>query len=190
MIHINLLPWREEQRDAIKKSFTRQFIVAIVGSIVAIIALHFWLSSQVGQQNFRKQYLQTQTNEYDARIKKIGQLQQLRDKVNQRVSIIHQLQFNRALIVNLFSTFIAIAPDGVYFTAINRSGNILEFFGKADSNSQVSQLMRHVEQSAWLQAGKLRVIKNDDKSQFHRVFELQAQEKTLTTTPTDKDKAS
>lgn len=188
MIHINLLPWREQQREIIRKRYLQLFIITLLGSIITIVVLHFFFNNKLQAQQTRVNFLQQQSNAYQSKIVQVGKQQRLKTDIHERLKIIKTLQHNRAMVAHLFKSFASIAPDGVYFTAINRNAGQLEFFGKADSNAQVSQLMRNVKASPWLNDAKLRVIKVDEQNQYKRLFELQVIDKALSvkTQTTDK----
>ena len=49
-------------------------------------------------------------------------------------------------------------------TQLKQTGKELVLEGKAQSNARVSAFMREVENSAWLTAPKLSIIKGQDKS--------------------------
>lgn len=177
MIHINLLPWREEKRETIKQQYKRQLIITIVTVVIVAIAIHVWLALGLNRQQNRNQFLQQTTQSYDQRIQEISKIQILRKEINERKNIIFYLQANRAFAVLLFVDFINITPDGVYFTEIEREDKTLTFEGKADSNAQVSQLMRNISHSLWLNDAKLGVIKVDKNNPYQRTFKLTVNEK-------------
>lgn len=177
MLTINLLPWREEKRERVKKQFKLQLIITLAVVIALTVGLHVWLAMQLSQQQARNQFLQQTTQRYDQKIQAIGKLQRLRKDITSRINIIYYLQARRAFAVFLFVDFVNITPDGVYFTKIERDDDNLEMTGKADSNAQVSQLMRNIGLSSWLQDAKLSVIKTDKQNKFQRNFELTVSEK-------------
>ena len=185
MININLLPWREKKRARVKKQFKLQFIITLIVIIVLAIGLHVWLAIQLSQQQARNQFLQQTTQGYDQKIQAIGKLQRLKKEISDRINIIYYLQARRAFAVFLFIDFVNTTPDGVYFTEIVSKDNVLNIIGKADSNAQVSQLMRNISESPLLQDAKLGSIKTDKKNKFQRNFELTVSEK-IKPPPTEK----
>lgn len=50
-------------------------------------------------------------------------------------------------------------PDGVYFTGLKRTGQVIEVVGAAESNNRVSSLMRNLDASEWLIAPNLTEVK-------------------------------
>lgn len=177
MIQINLLPWREEKREQTKKQFKLHFIITLVVIVVLAVGIHFWLSIQLSQQQARNQFLQQITQGYDQKIQAVGKLHRLRKDISDRINIIYYLQARRAFAVFLFADFVNFTPDGVYFTEIDRKNNHLTMMGKADSNAQVSQLMRNINLSPWLQNATLGAIKTNPHNKFQRNFELTVSEK-------------
>ncbi len=176
MMHLNLLPWRAEKREAIKKQFLTQLVGTLLITLLIIGALHWSLAKVRDQQQQRNDYLTTQEQRYHSQMLRIGQLQKTRKSLEARMTILSQVQQARSLTANLFNAFTAIIPDGVYLSEIERDGAEIQFKGTADSNSQVSQLMRHVDTSPWLNSAKLKVIKASEKHRYQREFDLRAME--------------
>ena len=54
-------------------------------------------------------------------------------------------------------------PDGVYLTALNQSGRVVDLQGRAQSNARVSALMRNTEDSEWLATPQLQIVENKSK---------------------------
>ena len=68
-----------------------------------------------------------------------------------KIDLIQKLQESRPLTVHLFDEIPRILPDGVYLTKIIQTGTDLIFEGKSPSNARVSDFMKAIEASPWLQ---------------------------------------
>ncbi len=158
MAHINLLPWREEQR----KEQTRQFAtiagLSVLMTAAIIVLVHVTFSNQIEFQNQRNQILQDEIKRLDASLKQIEDLEETKDQLLSRMDIIQSLQQQRPQIVHLFDDFVRTVPEGIYLTSITQNGDTLIIQGVAESNGRVSAYMRNIDASDWMSTPKLQVI--------------------------------
>lgn len=159
MNRINLLPHRQERRDAARKHF---FIVAAMTAVLGgavVLLVHGYNAAQVSEQSSRNEFLAKETAKLD---KEIAEIKKLKDEIQallSRKQVIETLQADRAQTVYLLDQLVEQMPDGVYLRAVEQKGNRVNLLGYAQSNARVSTLMRNVESSPWLEAPKLNEIK-------------------------------
>ncbi len=159
MATINLLPWREEKREELKKQF---FITLVLVVLLAVGIIFAWQSILVGAldtQKQRNQLLQSRINQLDEQVKEIGKLKKHKKELVERMKVIQSLQGNRPEIVHIFDEIVRTLPDGVYFKSLTRKGNVLTIIGAAESNNRVSSLMRQLDASEWFNAPNLKEVK-------------------------------
>ena len=158
MAHINLLPWREEQRQ----EQTRQFAtilglsLALTGAIIFMV--HTVFDNQINHQKYRNKILQDEIALLDESLKQIAELEETKEQLLARMDIIQSLQQQRPQIVHLFDDFVRTVPEGIYLTKIQQSGTKLTIKGVAESNGRVSAYMRNIDTSEWMATPKLKVI--------------------------------
>lgn len=159
MPNINLLPWREERREELRKEFLVTLgVVALAG--ILILALVWWgIDAAIDYQRARNGFIQTHINELNQQVKEISSLKKRRQELLDRMRVIQDLQGNRPVIVRVFDELVRVVPDGVYFTEIKRSGNTLRITGTAESNNRVSSLMRNLDSSEWFKSPNLTQVK-------------------------------
>lgn len=158
MAHINLLPWREEERRKLTKDFVSQMLLVAILAIAALgYALHHG-QGLVDHQNARNNYLQREIDRLKVELEEIKSLESTKDKLLARMEIIQQLQTRRPQIVHLFHELAATLPDGIYLTDINQVSNNISLHGRAESNARVSAYMRNLDDSVWLTNPRLEVI--------------------------------
>jgi type IV pilus assembly protein PilN len=158
MAKINLLPWREQQREQQRKEF-----LVILGSVVAagvLVALmgSILINGQIDQQNARNDYLRSEITELDKQVAEIKDLQTRRSQLIDRMKVIQDLQGTRPVIVRLFDEIARALPDGVYFRGMDRVGPLITIRGTAESNNRVSSLMRRLDASEWLSEPNLKGV--------------------------------
>lgn len=176
MTNINLLPWREELREERKKQFIAMLATSVVSAILLMVLVHFIVSSKISAQDKRNRYLKNEIVQFDKEIKKIEALKKMKAMLVARMEIIQELQSNRPQIVHLFDQVVRVLPEGVHLSQIMRNGDRLTLIGKAESNTNVSDLMRNISSSAWLKQPSLHEIKNNKRDGLlHSEFRLQLQ---------------
>ncbi|NMH60046.1 PilN domain-containing protein [Alteromonas ponticola] len=162
MAHINLLPWREKQRQEQKK----QYLMGLV-AVAALVGLVFWfvgqaIDQQISNQNARNAYLQNEISALDSQISAIQDIKKSKNAIEQRMALIEQLQTSRNVAPLLFDELAKIVPPGVSFKSMRRMNNVIEIEGISDSNNRLSEFMRQLERSDVFTGGDLSSIVADD----------------------------
>jgi type IV pilus assembly protein PilN len=158
-MRINLLPHREQKRQARQRQFVSLTIaLAILG--VAIVALvHAVLAARIDNQNSRNTLLKTRIAELDSQIKEIDKLRDQIQQVLARKQVVETLQSNRNEAVHLLDQLVRQLPEGVYLQSVKQTDKKVTIVGYAQSNARVSTLMRNIEGSPWLEKPELVEIK-------------------------------
>ena len=149
MAQINLLPWREVQRQEKKKEFLTQ--LAGVG-ILALLVAFLWVNSvdgMIASQQARNNILQTEIKMLSKQVEEITELKKRRKELLDRMQVIQDLEGKRSIIVHYFDEFAKSIPDGVYITSMQRTGDVLVVEGVSESNNRVSAFMRRLDGSDW-----------------------------------------
>jgi len=150
MAQINLLPWREERRQAKKREFLASVgLVLALGASLVLLADRV-VNAQIDHQEARNAYLQENIKELDKAVAEIRDLQRRRDQLLDRMRVIQELQGNRPIIVRVLDQLVRTVPDGVFYTDLKTKGELITISGVAESNNRVSSLLRRLEASDWL----------------------------------------
>ena len=158
MAHINLLPWREEQRQEQTRQFATVTVLSLIMTCALVFMVHVTFNNQIDHQKFRNKMLQDEIKTLDASLKQIETLEETKDQLLARMDIIQSLQQQRPQIVHLFDDFVRTVPEGIYLTDIKQQGGELTIKGVAESNGRVSAYMRNIDASSWMATPKLKVI--------------------------------
>ncbi|KTC61971.1 MULTISPECIES: PilN domain-containing protein [Pseudomonas syringae group] len=159
MARINLLPWREELREERKKRFLTALVGVLVVSVGILFLIDRYVSNAIEHQMARNAFVQTQIAQLDIRIKEISDLKARRKQLLERMKIIQDLQGNRPITGRVFDQLARTLPDGVYFSQVKMTDKLIAISGAAESNNRVSDLMRNLEASDWLEAPSLTEVK-------------------------------
>ena len=158
MAHINLLPWREEQRHEQTRQFATITVLSLVLTGAVMFLVHVTFDNQINHQKARNKMLQDEINTLDASLKQISDLEDTKEQLLARMDVIQSLQQRRPQIVHLFDDFVRTVPEGIYLTSIKQEGELLTINGVAESNGRVSAYMRNIDASDWMATPKLKVI--------------------------------
>ena len=147
MTRINLLPWREERRQELKRQFfVILFGVALIGA-GSVYLVEMNIQGQIDNQRKRNGFILSETKKMDDKIKQIDELKKKRERLVERMNVIQDLQGNRPVIVHVFDQMAKTIPDGVFYRSVKSKGNAFVIEGLAEANNRVSNLMRNLSSS-------------------------------------------
>lgn len=161
MSKINLLPWREESREQLKRDYLGKLGFT---AVIAVLILVIWISfagSALDQQVERNNYLQSNIDQMDKKVAEIRELKDKKQEMISRMRVIQDLQGNRSEIVKLFDHLVRAVPDGVYLFELDRQGNGVKMTGFTESNNRISTLMRNLDQSPKYRDSNLTKVEQD-----------------------------
>ena len=158
MAHINLLPWREEQRQEQTRQFATITVLSMVLTGALIFMVHVTFNNQIDHQRYRNKILQDEIARLDESLQQIEKVEETKEQLLSRMDVIQSLQQQRPQIVHLFDDFVRTVPEGIYLKDIKQEANQLTIKGVAESNGRVSAYMRNIDSSEWMTTPKLQVI--------------------------------
>lgn len=164
MANINLLPWREEQRNERTRQFASITAFSVILTLAIIALVHVTISGQINHQKKRNAILENEITQLDIALKEIEGLEETKAKLLSRMDIIQSLQQKRPQIVRLFDEIVRTVPEGIYLTGIKQVGEKITINGVAESNGRVSAYMRNINASDWMSTPKLMVIESKKKT--------------------------
>ena len=160
MIRINLLPHREQRRQARQRQFVSLSIGLAVLGILVVFVVHGIFVAQIENQQSRNTLLKTEIGKLDEQIKEIDKLREQTQALLARKQVVETLQSNRTEAVHLLDQMVRQLPDGIYLRSMKQVGSKVTVIGYAQSNARVSTLMRNIDSSPWLAQPELVEIKS------------------------------
>jgi type IV pilus assembly protein PilN len=160
MIRVNLLPHREQKRQARQRQFVSLAIGLAILGLAVILLGHVLLGAQIENQDSRNSLLKAEIAKLDEQIKEIDKLREQTQALLARKQIVETLQTNRTEAVHLLDQLVRQLPDGIYLKSVKQTGPKIQMVGYAQSNARVSTLMRNIESSPWLVQPELVEIKS------------------------------
>jgi type IV pilus assembly protein PilN len=165
MAHINLLPWRERLREERR----REFLSILAGVIIIAAGLLFlvdrYYNGEIRTQMARNDFLRQEISVLDAQVAEISELQQQKEDIRARMSVITDLQGTRPVIVRIFDELVRTLPEGVFYETLERNGDAISIEGVAESYGRITELMRRLDDSEWFTAANLSDISAAEISQ-------------------------
>ncbi|WP_127025658.1 PilN domain-containing protein [Rheinheimera mangrovi] len=150
MASINLLPWREAARKQQQLNYLSVLAQVAVLTFVLMFFVYWLYQARVEGQISRNALLETEIKQLDKRIAKIRELEKQKAGLQQRMSLIEQLQRSRNLGTQIMDEVAKTVPAGVYLVSMDKKFNRLLVTGKSESNNRLSSLLRVIEQSPLL----------------------------------------
>ncbi len=160
MAHINLLPWRENQRMERKRRFGAHLLAAAVLAGLAVLYWHMLVHQQIEHQTSRNVLLEAEIAAVNKRIVEIKNIEKRRAQLIARMNVIQDLQISRPQIVHLFDELVETIPEGAYLSSLDQRGGRIAVKGYAQSNARVSSYMRNIDSSSWIGSAALEVIQS------------------------------
>jgi len=176
MARINLLPWREAARRRRRRELAAIAASGLTATLTLGLVLHLHVEELISGQQDRNRFLRNEIGQLDERIHEIRDLEKTKERLLERMRVIHRLQMSRPELVHLFQELATGIPAGVYLTRISQSGRSVVLEGRARSNARVSAFMRNLEGSQRIGRPSLLLLEHEDKigtglSRFRLRFE-------------------
>lgn len=147
MAHINLLPWREEAEKAKQREYFSILALVAIIAFAIVFAISQFFQAKINGQNTRNQYLKNEIQILDIRIAEIRTLDEKKEELEQRMSVVEQLQRSRNVGTQVLNEIANVVPNGIYLTELKKQNNTLELIGKSESNNHLANMIREIERS-------------------------------------------
>jgi type IV pilus assembly protein PilN len=160
MIRINLLPHREEKRQAQKRQMGVIAGGVVILGVLTVLLGYTAIAKMIGDQRGTNDYFKGEIAKLNKEIEEIKALKEKTNALLDRKKVVEDLQANRSEAVHLLDQLVRQLPEGIYLKAVKQTGKVINIQGYAQSNARVSTLMRNLEASPWLEAPDLVEIKS------------------------------
>lgn len=161
MARINLLPWRQEERERRNKEFIT--LVAAVTLLALLTAFATWsyFNNELDEQRDANALITQENTRLDTALDEIDSLEQRRDDIVSRMQVIQDLQGRRPVPVHLWDDLAKAMPAALYLNNLKREDNTLILTGLADNPNVVSSLIRNLDASKWMGNSAVRNIQQN-----------------------------
>ncbi|EDY86999.1 Tfp pilus assembly protein PilN [gamma proteobacterium HTCC5015] len=183
---INLLPWREELRQAKNQEFGIVAAIAVALCAALLFAIYLYFQDRISYQEERNSYLKNEITVLDSKLETIKELENTKKDLLARMKIIQELQGSRSQVVHSFEDIVTALPDGIWVSKILQKGDSITVNGYAESNARVSAYMRNLDESDWFKEPTLVNIEND-KDADGAAFSLEVTQDSPNSSESDLD---
>ena len=121
-VRINLLPHREQKRQARQRQFISLAASLVVLGLAIVALVHGVLAAQIENQKDRNDLLKKEIAKLDEQIKEIDRLRDQIQAVLARKQVVETLQANRSEAVHLLDQLVRQLPDGIYLKTVKQVG--------------------------------------------------------------------
>jgi type IV pilus assembly protein PilN len=169
MIHINLLPVRQEK----KREVGRQFLVVVGGTLfMALLGNWIWYDGLASEEKKNAQRLaatQARIAELEKVIGEVNNINARKKDVLAKLSILNDLRKQRTGPVRMLDALATAIPKKVWLTGFDEKANAVKMTGKAVSHEDVAEFMRALQGIVWTPRGMGRLVEQKRDSQTARV---------------------
>ncbi len=150
MARINLLPWRQEERERRNKEFMTLIVAVTLLTLLAAFASWSYFNRELDEQLDANALIEQENARLDTALTEIDSLEQRREDIISRMQVIQDLQGRRPVPVRLWDDLAKATPPALYLTNLKREGDTLTLTGLADNPNIVSSLIRNLDSSKWM----------------------------------------
>ena len=158
MIHINLLPVRQEK----KREVGRQFLVVVGGALfITLLANWFWYDGLASEEKKNAQRIagtQARIAELEKVIGEVDKINARKKDVQAKLAILSDLRKQRTGPVRMLDALSTSIPKRVWLTNFEEKSNAVRMLGRAASHEDVAEFMRGLQSIVWTPRGMGRLV--------------------------------
>ncbi|MBS9944552.1 PilN domain-containing protein [Vibrio alginolyticus] len=170
LYRINLLPWRENQREEHRRRFISLVALGMLVAVGIQWGIGKFFEYQQDQQQERLDYLTHYIAELDQRIEAMKIAEQEHSKILERLKVVGGLQNGRNKTTEFMNLMPAVIPEGVYVDKIKMNDLEIEISGISDSTPKLATMLDNMERSAKLNDVEMHSIVHG-KARFGKEFQ-------------------
>ncbi|HCZ9307510.1 MULTISPECIES: PilN domain-containing protein [Vibrio] len=170
LYRINLLPWRENQREEHRRRFISLVALGMLVAVGIQWGIGKFFEYQQDQQQDRLDYLTHYIAELDQRIEAMKIAEQEHSKILERLKVVESLQNGRNKTTEFMNLMPAVIPEGVYVDKIKMNDLEIEISGISDSTPKLATMLDNMERSAKLNDVEMHSIVHG-KARFGKEFQ-------------------
>ncbi|ELB2884113.1 PilN domain-containing protein [Vibrio alginolyticus] len=170
LYRINLLSWREKQREEHRRRFISLVALGMLVAVGIQWGIGKFFEYQQDQQQERLDYLTHYIAELDQRIEAMKIAEQEHSKILERLKVVEGLQNGRNKTTEFMNLMPAVIPEGVYVDKIKMNDLEIEISGISDSTPKLATMLDNMERSAKLNDIEMHSIVHG-KARFGKEFQ-------------------
>ena len=153
---VNLLPWRQERRQARQRMRLSLVGVIAVAALALVGTAWWWLDGGIEFQQMRNRFLEDEIAKAKRQSQEIDDIKKYKESVLARMATVHQLQQERVTTVKTLDEMVRQLPQGLYYSYLDKSMGFIVLKGTGETNPRVTALMANLKSSDSFSSVKLR----------------------------------
>lgn len=166
MARINLLPWRQAERERKNREFLVLLASVLLLSLLAAFAAWSYFNDVLDSQRQANEKIKQENASLDKALAEISTLEKQRDEMISRMKVIQDLQGRRPIPVRVWDDIARLIPAQMYLTNMKRDGDVITFKGKADNPDVVAAFIRNLDGSQWLENSAVKSIQQPQATAY------------------------
>jgi type IV pilus assembly protein PilN len=173
MIHINLLPVREERRKAGARQLALVMAAALVGSVLLAGAVHTKVRHDISSTREQTVATQKEIDRFEPQLKQVEEFKKTKAEIEQKLDVIQGLHEARSGPVHMLDELATHTPDRIWISKISVHGGRLAMEGMSLDNELVALFLTALEESPYFKNVELVETQAKEKDGFRlNAFEV------------------
>jgi len=175
MIHINLLPVREERRKAGARQLALVLVAALVGSVLLSGAIHWKVRHDVSSTREMTLATQKEIDAFEPQLKQVEAFKKTKAEIEQKLDVIEGLNEARSGPVHMLDELATHTPDRIWISKVSVHGGRMLMEGMSLDNELVALFLTALEESPYFKSVELVETQAKEKDGFRlNAFEVSA----------------
>ena len=149
MIHINLLPVREEKRKADVRQFALMLGATFAGALALVVLVHLKLMADLHSTKTSLADLQTQIDQFAPQLEQVEKYRATKAAIESKLEVIAKLERSRSGPLHLLDELSVHAPERLWVTTIEAENGRVQVKGMSLDNDLVALFMTALGDSAY-----------------------------------------
>ncbi len=141
MIPINLLPWREQKRQALKKDYFYRLIMVALVAMLLLLLVRLFFQSVINAQENRNSYLKAQTDILKPQTKIYDALIKAEKDNLTKIDVLDKLNKQRDDAPKILAILVSAMPTGAYLLNISFTPTTMTLIGVTNSSKEITEFM-------------------------------------------------
>ena len=172
MEEINLLPWREQQRDSERRRFYSVVVLNLVLVILLVMGMSQYVEHEIALQFRINHRLKEELQVLDLPYQALNALKKSREELIARINVIQDLQISNIYISLFFSQLPHYLREKLYLYRMERVHYKVILHGFSVSNTAVAGLIRRLEKESYIKDAKLHEIRGIHHADYRYKYEF------------------
>ncbi|MFJ4452417.1 PilN domain-containing protein [Pseudomonas sp. NPDC089392] len=160
MMRLNLLPWRERQRQAALRRFRRRLATGALLALCAVTLVDLLARQRGQQQALANTQRQAALERLAAQLQPLADVRAQHEALQARATALEALRVQQGVLAGVFADLEGALPVGIQLLDLTLDSGLLQVTGLATSGAVVAQFMRDLDRSNVLLGLELKRIRS------------------------------